>query len=102
MRKQGDWLEKVEAEVFWYLAAHYVASVVGLLRPEKEQKLDALSEGWKVHVKEELGVDSSFVRSVYALCTEWKTRAQALSFILRGFGCTEADSVVADMLGGKD
>ena len=51
-------------------------------------------------VASNLGVYAAFVKSVYALCKErGKTEPQAIGFILRGFGCPEAEERMMEALG---
>lgn len=84
-----------EDKLFWFMTTAYILRAVRLLDKEKERKLDSLDElgagNWKDNVRESLCVDDKFIRSIYALCTEYRDRTQAVAFILRGFGCPCAD-----------
>ena len=89
-----------EEKLFWFLATAYVLRVVGLLRPDKEDKLNSLSTGWEDnwqdHVRTQLGINDTFIRNLYGLCSEFKTAVQAVSFILRGFGCPSTDARLSE------
>ncbi len=93
-----------EEKLFWYIATAYVGWAVGRLDKSKEAKLDQLCgeyaiDDWKHTVEESLGIDATFVRSVYALCSERKPKAAAIGFILRGLGCSAADERIAEVFG---
>ena len=89
-----------EEKLFWFLTTAYIIRAIGLLDEAKELRLDALDVygwgNWKEHVKKQIQVDDGFITSVYALCTEYQTRDQAVAFILRGFGCPSANERVAE------
>lgn len=93
-RESGSRLSE-EEQFRWLMATAYVLSCVGLLNSETRMKLDSLDElgagNWRQLTAAELGVGESFIRSVYALCTEFKDSGQAIGFILRGFGCPNVD-----------
>lgn len=103
-RKKAD---DFEHNLFWFLAAAYVADVVGLLSPDKAAKLSSFEAAagtatWQEHVRESFDLDDEFVRRVYTLCRErGKDEAQALGFILRGFGCPCADERLVEVLGHR-
>jgi hypothetical protein len=51
-------------------------------------------------VEETFGIDPTFVKTVYKLCLErGKTEAQAINFMLRGFGCPEPEERMIEVLG---
>ena len=89
-----------EEKLFWFFTTAYTLHAIGILAEGKQSKLDSLDVygwgNWKEHVKSRLKVDEGFIKSVYALCTEHKTRNQAVAFILRGFGCPNAEERMAE------
>ena len=89
-----------EQKFFWFMTTAYVLSAIGLLDQEKEQKLDSLDEygagNWKECARGSLGVDAKFIRSVYALCSEYRDRQQSIGFILRGLGCPCVEERLAE------
>ena len=81
----------------WFFATAYLAACVDLLDKTKKLKLAHLvdqygcEKTWQQQVEETFGIDPTFVKTVYKLCLErGKTEAQAINFMLRGFGCPEA------------
>ena len=87
-------------KLFWFFATAYVLRANGILAEGKEAILDSLDVygwgNWRDHVKNQLEVDEGFIKSIYALCTEYKTRNQAVAFILRGFGCLNTEERMAE------
>jgi hypothetical protein len=91
---------------FWFFATAYLADCVDLLSKTKKLKLAHLGEQycgektWQQLVEESIGVDPTFVKTVYNLCLErGKTEAQAINFMLRGFGCPEPEERMIEVLG---
>ena len=76
-----------EEKLFWFLTTAFILRGAGLLAEGKEDKLNVLNANWLQIVKINLGVDESFIKEVYTLCTEYKDRNQSVAFILNGFGC---------------
>jgi hypothetical protein len=78
---------------------------VDLLDKTKKLKLSHLGEQyggekpWQQLVEESFGIDPPFVKPVSTLCLErGKTEAQAINFILRGFGCPEPEERMIEVL----
>jgi hypothetical protein len=71
-----------------------------LLAEGKEERLDTIEAygwgNWREYVRNALEVDEGFIRSVYALCTEFKSRQKAIGFILRGLGCPSVEERIAE------
>ncbi len=93
-------------QIFWFLTTAYIGQAVDMLDPNMEERLDRLFQqqsmkSWRKQVEEGLGIDSTFVRSIYALCTERNSPEAAIGFILRGLGCpnTEVDARIREMRG---
>lgn len=90
-------------ETFWFLVVAYVLHSVNLLSESLETRLDSLQAvtypDWKKQIKKTLGVGPQFIRSVYALCSEHKSRMQSLGFVLRGLGCPHPQSRLVEVLG---
>lgn len=84
--QQQEWLKG-------YLSAAYVLDVVGMLHPETKAKLDSLAypgqASWDHAIEQEYGINRTFVRSVYALCTEIRSPADGVVFILQGIGAPD-------------
>ena len=74
----------------------YILDAVGLLDAEQKQKLDSLRypncPSWDAAVESSYGINRTFVRSVYAHCTEIQSPPMAIGFILRGLGCPEYEA----------
>lgn len=87
-----------------YFTAAYVLDVAGLLDPAKKSKLDSLRypgcPSWKEAVEDSYKINPTFVRSVYAVCSELKSPPDAVIFILRGLGCPEHVERLKEVLGG--
>ena len=87
-------------QLFWFFVTAYVLHATGLLAKEKEERLDLIEAygwgNWREYVKQVLEVDEGFIRSVYAFCTEFKSRQKAIGFILRGFGCPSVEERIAE------
>ncbi len=77
------------------MACNYVAWALGLLDKAKEEQLDATNEAgrptWREHVESQLQIDRTFIRSVYALCSERMDEGRSLAFVLRGAGGDRAE-----------
>lgn len=93
-------------QIFWFLTAAYIGHAVELIDPKMEARLDGLFQkqnvkSWRKQVEEGLGIDSTFIRSIYALCTERNSADAAIGFILRGLGCPngEVDARIREMRG---
>jgi len=93
-------------QIFWFLTTAYIGHAVELLDPKMEARLDRLFQkqavkSWRKQVEEGLGIDATFIRSIYALCTERNTPDAAIGFILRGLGCPngEVDARIREMRG---
>jgi hypothetical protein len=91
---------------FWFFTTAYLADCVDLLDRTKKLKLAHIGEQycgektWQELVEENIGVDPTFVKTVSKLCLErGKTEAQAINFMLRGFGCPEPEKMMIDVLG---
>ena len=91
-----------EDKLFWFFATAYILHATGLLAEGKEERLDSIEAygwgNWRDYVKQALEVDVGFIRSVYALCTEFKSRQKAIGFILRGLGCPSVNERLAEHL----
>jgi hypothetical protein len=99
-------LDETMADVLWILTTAYIGKAVGLLDPGKEAKLDELFRQqselpWPEYVEQGMGIDATFIRSIYALCTERNSPGAAIGFILRGLGCPtkDVDQRIREMLG---
>jgi hypothetical protein len=97
--------ERFEENLFWFLAAAYMADCLGLLDTNKRLKLTHLADQygcadtWQRQVEEALDLDRAFVEAVFRLCTErGKTPPQAIGFILRGLGCPEPEVRIVEAL----
>ena len=93
-------------QIFWFLTTAYIGQAVELLDPTMESRLDHLFQkqsikSWRKQVEAGLGIDATFIRSVYALCTERNTPEAAIGFMLRGLGCPsdEVDARIREMRG---
>jgi hypothetical protein len=98
MRKSAA---REDERLSWFMATAYVLRCLGLLAGGKGDKLDAVGSGgasWVALVEAEFGIDGTFVRSVYALCSERMSRGDALVFILRGLGCRQPRARLAEAL----
>ncbi|MFO0890964.1 MAG: hypothetical protein U0790_17705 [Isosphaeraceae bacterium] len=94
-----------EEQLFWFLATAYLADCVELLSPATKLKLAHLNDqygcetSWQQQVEGTFGIDATFVKTVFTLCTErGKTEAQALRFMLQGFGCPEPEERMQEVL----
>ena len=89
-----------EDKLFWFFTTAFILRAIGLLSEEKEARLNDLDPygwgNWKDHVKNTLEIDEGFVNSVYALCSEFKSRQKTVAFLLRGFGCPAVDQRIAE------
>lgn len=81
----------------------YVLDIAGILDPAAEQWLDTipLTKGstWRESVEDFYGINSTFVRTIYAHCTEIRDKAFAIRFILCGLGCPDAQERLREFLG---
>ena len=89
-----------EEKLFWFLATAYILRAVGLLRPDKHEKLASLTahwtSDWGAHIRMQLDINDTFIRNVYGNCTEFKSPFQSVAFILRGLGCPSAEARMAE------
>lgn len=85
-----------------YLSAAYVLDVVGMLPPETKAKLDSLAypgqASWDQAIEQEYGINRTLVRNVYALCTEIRSPADGLIFILQGIGAPDVAEHLSALL----
>jgi hypothetical protein len=92
-----------EEKLFGFFAAAYVLDVAGMLDPAKKSRLDSLQvpgcPAWDQAVEQMYGISRTFVRSVYALCSELKSPEDSILFIIRGLGCPDYQSRLAEVLG---
>lgn len=91
-----------ERQFLGFMTAAYVLDATGHLHPEQKAKLDSLAyEGvpkWDVGVEQHYGINRTFIRSVYALCTEIKEPIDGVVFILQGIGCPDVEARLRDLL----
>lgn len=87
------------------LTVAYVFDVAGVLPPNVKEDLDSLASTddahWHVTVEEFYGISRPFIRGIYELCCEErKSKADALTFILRGLGCPDYFERTKEIIGG--
>jgi hypothetical protein len=101
-RKVSDNNDITEEKLLGYFTVAYVLDVAGLLDPRKKESLDSLQypncRTWDETVEGSYGINRTFVRSVYALCTEIQPPPLAVSFILRGLGCPDYQARLDEIL----
>jgi hypothetical protein len=82
-----------EDKLLGYFTVAYVLDAAGMLDSRKKSKLDSLVvEGcpsWDKSVEERYGLSRTLVRNIYAVCSEVKTPAEVIGFILRGLECPD-------------
>ena len=87
-------------KLFWFLTTAYILRAVGLLRPDKEEKIDLLTASsgtdWREEVRSHLDINDTYIRSLYAVGTEFKTKMQSVRFILRGLGCPSTEERLSE------
>lgn len=92
-----------EDKLLGYFTVAYVLDAAGMLDPAKKAKLDSLVfEGcptWDASVEECYGISRTLVRNIYAVCTEVKTAAEAIAFILRGLECPDYKQRLQEVIG---
>ncbi len=83
-------------------AAAYVLDTVGMLNPATKARLDSLEfpgvARWDQAVEQDFGINRTFVRSVYALCTEIKGPVDGVVFVLQGIGCPDVEERLTELL----
>lgn len=91
-----------EDKLIGYFTVAYVLDCGNMLNAEKRKRLDSLvfdgCPRWNEAVEEFYGINKTFVRNVYAHCTELKTPIEAVVFILRGLGCPEFETRLSEVL----
>lgn len=92
-----------EENLLGYFTVAYVLNAVGLLDPAKKKRLDSLKypdcPSWNQAVEDAYGITLTFVRSVYGLCTEYRSPPESVCFILRGLGCPDYHERLEEVLG---
>lgn len=92
-----------EDKLLGYFTVAYVLDAAGMLDSAKKSKLDSLVfEGcptWDTSVEECYGISRTLVRNIYAVCTEVKTPAEAISFVLRGLECPDYKQRLQEVIG---
>jgi hypothetical protein len=92
-----------EEKLLGYFTAAYVLDVAGMLDPRKKTRLDSLEypncPRWDEAVEKTYGISRTFVRSIYALCTEINSPIAAVTFILRGLGCADFQERLQEVVG---
>ncbi len=97
---------ETEAEQFQWMrgafAAAYVLDTVGMLNPNAKATLNSLQfpgvARWDLAVEQDFGINRTFVRSVYSLCTELKEPVDGVVFILQGIGSPNVADRLAELL----
>lgn len=102
-RKKTDGGAITTDKMLGFLTVSYVLDAAGLLDPRRKAKLDSLSfpgvPSWDESVEGEFGINRTFVRSVYSLCTEVNSSIAAIVFILRGLDCPDYEARLVEVLG---
>lgn len=95
--------EITEDKLLGYFTVAYVLDAAGMLDPAEKAKLDSLVfEGcptWDASVEECYGISRTLIRNIYAVCTEVKTAAEAIVFILRGLECPDYKERLREVTG---
>jgi hypothetical protein len=79
---------------FWLHTLKYVIAILYQVANGGELEFDEeLDVGWRVYIEKRLHIDPTFIRSVYALCTERMSRKDSFLFLLRGLGCPDTDGL---------
>ena len=95
--------DAITEKLLGYFTAAYVLDAAGMLDKGKLARLNSLAypncPRWDQAVEAAYGISRTFVRSVYALCTEINSPAAAVIFILRGLGCPDFQERLNEVVG---